>query len=368
MTRLKRAALLVFGLGAAGMLTLALVLSHNSDCGAPAPLAAGTPTMQAIVYRCYGPPEVLKLEDVAKPVPDENQILVKVHAAAVNPLDWHYMRGEPYVMRLGSGLGAPADPGLGVDYAGTIEAVGSKVQRFKPGDEVFGGRSGALAEYVVARADRAVALKPANMSFEQAASVPVAAVTALQALRDKGQLQAGQRVLINGASGGVGTFAVQIAKSLGAEVTGVCSTRNVDMVRAIGADHVVDYTRQDFTEGGQVFDLIVDNVGNRSISELRRALKPDGTLVVIGGRSDDPWLGPLTQVIKARLWSPFVSQRLLMLMAELNPADLETLRDLMLAGKLTPVIDRSFSLAEVPAAIAYLESGRARGKVVVSLE
>lgn len=368
MTRLKKAALFVFGLGAAGAVTLALVISHNADCGAPPPLAAGAPTMQAIMQRCYGPPEILALETIAKPVPGEGQVLVKVHAAGLNPLDWHSMRGEPYLMRLSSGFGAPDDPSFGVDYAGTVEAVGSAVSMFKPGDEVFGGRSGALAEYVLARVDRAIALKPANLSFEQAAAVPIAASTALQALRDKGMLQSGQRVLINGASGGVGTFAVQIAKSFGADVTGVCSTRNVDLVRSIGADQVIDYTQQDFTLGEQPYDLILDNVGNRSISELRRVLKPEGTLVVIGGPSDDPWLGPMTHLLKAKLWSLFVSQRMLMLLAELNPRDLDILRELMATGKLVPVIDRSFTLAQVPEAIAYLESGRARGKVVVNIQ
>lgn len=273
---------------ALAVVSLAIALSHDSPCGVPDPLAGDTQRMKAIVSRCYGPPEALKLEEIAKPIPEDNQVLVKVRAAAVNPLDWHYMRGEPYVMRLMSGLGQPADARVGVDFAGTVEAVGKSVTRFKPGDEVFGGRSGAFAEYIAVREDRALVLKPANLTFEQAASVPIAAVTALQGLRDKGRVQAGQKVLINGASGGVGTFAVQIAKSFGADVTGVCSTRNVELVRSIGADHVIDYTQEDFTQGEERYDLILDNVGNRSLSDLRRVLKDSGALVIVGASSRDP--------------------------------------------------------------------------------
>ncbi len=236
---------------AAAIVALATALSYDARCGAPAPVPQVGPAMKAIVYRCYGPPAVLRLEDVAKPEPGDDQLLVKVHAAAANPLDWHYMRGEPYIMRLSSGLGRPAETRLGVDFAGTVEAVGKSVTRFKPGDTVFGGRTGAFAEYVLVREDRAVAHKPANVSFEEAAAVPIAAVTALQAVRDKGRVQPGQRVLVNGASGGVGTYAVQIAKSLGAEVTGVSSTRNLALVRSLGADHVVDYTQENFTEGAR---------------------------------------------------------------------------------------------------------------------
>ena len=222
--------------------------------------------MKAIVHRCYGSADVLKFEEIAKPIAADDEVLVKVRAASVNPLDWHYMSGTPYIMRMSSGLGAPENMRMGVDFAGIVEAVGKNVKRFKPGDEVFGGRTGALAEYVAVREDRTLALKPSNLSFEQAAAIPVAAITALQGLRDKGRLQPGQKVLINGASGGVGTFAVQIAKSFGAEVTGVCSTRNVEMVRSIGADHVIDYTKQNFTEGAQRYDLILDNVGNHSLA------------------------------------------------------------------------------------------------------
>lgn len=353
---------------ALAVVSLAIALSHDSPCEAPDPLAGDAQRMKAIVSRCYGSPEVLKLEEVAKPTPEDNQVLVKVHAAAVNPLDWHYMRGEPYVMRLSSGLGQPANTGVGVDFAGTVEAVGKNVTRFKSGDEVFGGRSGAFAEYVTVREDRALVLKPANLTFEQAAAVPIAAITALQGLRDKGRIQPGHKVLINGASGGVGTFAVQIAKSFGAEVTGVCSTRNVELVRSLGADHVIDYTQEDFTQGERRYDLILDNVGNRSFSDLRRVLKDSGALVMVGGSSRDPWLGMMMQPIKAGMLSPFVDQDLVMFLAELNQPDLEILSGLMQAGKVTPVIDRQYPLSEVPTAIRYLEQGRARGKVIIRLE
>ncbi|MDH3374442.1 MAG: NAD(P)-dependent alcohol dehydrogenase, partial [Gammaproteobacteria bacterium] len=321
---------------AVAIASLALVLSHNSDCEPAPTVSAETELMKAIVYRCYGPPDVLRLEDIEKPVPANDEVLVKVHAAAVNPLDWHYMRGSPYLMRLGSGLGAPNDPRLGVDFAGTVEAVGSNVQRFKPGDEVFGGRTGAFAEYVTVREDRALALKPANVTFEQAASVPIAAITALQALRDKSKLEAGQKVLINGASGGVGTFAVQIAKYFGAEVTGVCSTRNVEMVRSIGADHVIDYTKEDYTDGGTQYDVIVDNVGNHSLLANRRVLDTDGILVIVGGPKGN-WLRPLMGPIKAFVLSPFVDQELGMMLAQFSQEDLTILGDLMQSGKVTPV-------------------------------
>ena len=358
----------ILALVAVGLLSLALVVSHDSPCGPAPSLPSDAKRMKAIVYRCYGSPDVLKLEDVEKPTVAANQVLVKVHAAAVNPLDFHYMRGTPYIVRLDAGLGAPENPRLGVDYAGTVEAVGSDVKQFKPGDEVFGGRTGAFAEYVTARADRALVLKPANVTFEQAASVPVAALTALQALRDKGQIQPGQKVLINGASGGVGTFAVQIAKSFGAEVTGVCSTRNVDMVRSIGADHVIDYTREDFTKGGQRYDLIVDMVGNHPLLEYRHVLDPKGSVVIVGGPSDDPWIGPLITPLKAVMLSPFMSQKFAPILAELNPQDLAILRDLLQSGKVKPVIDRRYPLSEVPAAIRYVEEGHARGKVVINME
>jgi NADPH:quinone reductase-like Zn-dependent oxidoreductase len=310
---------------------------------------------------------VLNVEDIEKPVPADNEVLVKVRAASANPLDWHYMRGEPYLMRGDSGLGAPKVPRFGVDFAGTVESVGRSVTRFKPGDEVYGGRTGAFAEYLVVREDRAIVPKPANLSLEQAATIPIAAITALQGLRDKGHIKPGQKVLINGASGGVGTFAVQIAKSYGAEVTGVCSTRNVELVRSLGADRVIDYTKEDFTQGKERYDLILDMVGNHSLTAARRAMTPDGVLVIVGGSSEGRWLGPMTRPLKGLLLSPFVSQEFPMLLAELKPEDLAVMNELIQAGKVTPVIDRRYMLPEVRDAIAYLEEGRARGKVVIDV-
>ena len=327
--------------------------------------------MKAIVYCDYGVPN-LKFQEIEKPTPADDQLLVKVRAASVNPLDWHFVEGTPYFMRLmGVGLRKPKDTRLGVDFAGTVEAVGKNVTKFKPGDEVFGGRTGAFAEYVCVREARAVALKPANITFEQAASVPIAAITALQGVRDKGKVQPGQKVLINGASGGVGTFAVQIAKSAGADVTGVCSTRNLDMVRSLGADHVIDYTKEDFTKGDQRYDVILDNVANHSLSECRRALNPDGRYVLIGGggANEGRWLGPgLTQAVKAMVLSNFVSQKMGMMLGDLNQKDLTALADLMESGKVTPVIDRTYKLSELPQAIQYLEQGHARGKVVIAVD
>jgi len=352
---------------ALALTSLAILLRYESDCE-PAPAVAGdAELMKAITYRCYGSADVLELEEVEKPTPADNEVLVKVRAAAVNPLDWHYMRGSPYPMRLATGIGAPSDTRLGVDFAGVVEAVGSGVTRFKPGDQVFGGRSGAFGEYVIVPEDRALVLKPANVTFEQAAAVPIAAITALQALRDKGQLKPGQKVLINGASGGVGTFAVQIAKSMGAEVSGVCSTRNVDMVRSLGADHVFDYKKENYTESGSQYDLIIDMVGNHSLSANRRVMTREGTMVLVGGAKGD-WFAPFVGPVKAMLYSPFVDQTFVMLLARMDQDDLQILGDLMQTGRMTPVIDRSFTLDEVPEAIRYSEEGRARGKIVISPE
>ncbi len=334
-----------------GAILLALLLwvfiaywTSTNDCERYA--AAPVNPMKAIVYCEYGVPN-LKFQEIEKPTPADDQVLVKVRAASVNPLDWHFIEGTPYVMRaMGVGLRKPKDTRLGVDFAGTVEAVGEKVTKFKPGDDVFGGRDGAFAEYVCVREARAVALKPANITFEQAASVPIAGVTALQGLRDKGKVQPGQRVLINGASGGVGTFAVQIAKSMGADVTGVCSTRNVDMVRSLGADHVIDYL------------------------ECRRVLTPKGKAVMIGGGGpgDQGLIGPLVGPIKLLMLSPFVSQEMGTFLAELNQKDLTALADLMQSGKVTPVIDKRYKLSELPQAIEYLEQGHARGKVIIAVE
>ncbi len=335
----------------------------------PPPARGSSEFMKAIVYHEYGSADVLRLDQVEKLLPNDNQVLIGVRAAAVNPLDWHYMRGTPYLMRMGSGLRKPNDTRVCVDVAGQVEAVGRDVTKFKPGDEVFGVAGGACAEYARG-SEKRIALKPANLTFEQAAAVPVAAITALQGLRDKGKIQPGQKVLINGASGGVGTFAVQIAKSFGADVTGVCSTRNVEMLRSLGADHVIDYTKEDFTQGEERYDLILDNVGTQPLSGFRRVLKPDGTLVMIGGGgpNEGRWIGPLARPVKAFLLSPFVSQNMVMFIAEVNPDDLNFLKGLMEAGKVTPVIDRTYPLSEAPEAIRYLEEGHARGKVVITLE
>jgi NADPH:quinone reductase-like Zn-dependent oxidoreductase len=324
--------------------------------------------MKGIVYCNYGSPEVLKFEEIAKPTAGDDEVLIKVRAASVNPLDWHFMRGTPYIVRMMTGLRKPKITRLGVDVAGQVEAVGRNVTQFILGDEVFGACRGAFAEYACA-SESAFVLKPHNVTFEQAASVPIAALTALQALRDKGQVQPGQAVLINGAAGGVGTFAVQIAKSFGAVVTGVCSTRNVDMVRSIGADRVIDYTQEDFTQMGQRYDLFFDCVGNHSLSACRRVLNPKGIYVPVGGTADRWMIGPLARAITALVLSWFVSQKLVIFfLAKPNKEDLTILHDLMAAGKLTLVIDRRYRLSEVPEAIRYLEEGHARGKVVITLE
>jgi NADPH:quinone reductase-like Zn-dependent oxidoreductase len=325
--------------------------------------------MKAIVHCEYGSPDVLKLEDVEKPVPNDNQLLVRVRAASINPLDLT-IRG-PWLIRPILGMRKPKDTRLGVDYAGVVEAVGKNVTQFKPGDEVFGGKNGALAEYVCVLADRSVVLKPANMTFEQAASVPVAAITALQGLRDKGKIQAGQKVLINGASGGVGTFAVQIAKSFGTEVTGVCSTRNVDLVRSIGADLVIDYTKEDFTKTDQRYDLIFDLVGNHSFSERRRILNPNGICVMagIGGAGwHDGFATRLFGELNAYVRSRFVSQKFITYISQFNKQDMTFLADLMQSEKMTPVIDRTYKLNQTADALRYLEQGHARGKVVINLD
>ena len=353
---------------ALGGLSLALAMSHTSPCGPSPPLPSGATPMKAIVHRCYGSPDVVRMEEIPKPTPKDDEILVHVHASSVNPLDWHYLEGTPYMVRIEGGFGTPGDPRLGVDFSGTVEAVGKSVTRFKAGDAVFGGRFGALAEYVAVREARTVALKPANMSHEQAAAVAIAAITALQGLRDKGHLRAGQNVLVNGASGGVGTFAVQIAKSFGANVTAVCSTKNVELVRSIGADRVIDYTREDFTKGAQRYDLILDNVSTHSLLEYKRVMTPAGVYVMIGSTDPGRWFGWLVKPVEAWLLSPFTSQKFGMILADLNRDDLATLAGLMEAGKVTPVIDRTYKLSEAAEALRYLETGHARGKVVVTVE
>jgi len=338
--------------------------------------------MKAAVCNRYGPPEVIQIEDVEKPVPGDHEVLISVRAASVNPLDGGSLKGRPYMVRLMTGLTKPKSTRPGVDLAGEVEAVGRNVTQFEPGDAVFGvcisnpeasgvgvwvHRQGAFAEYVSAP-EATLAIKPDNVTFEQAASVPVAAFTALQGLRDKGQIQPGQRVLINGAAGGVGTFAVQIAKSFGAEVTGVCSTRNVDMVRSIGADHVIDYTREDFAKRDRQYDLILDCVGNHSLRELRRVLDPKGMCVLVGDLTGRGMIGILTRLTASVVSSLFVSQKLIVFLARPDKGDLTVMHDLLKAGNVVPVIDKRYKLSEVPAAIRYLQEKHARGKVVITLE
>jgi NADPH:quinone reductase-like Zn-dependent oxidoreductase len=334
--------------------------------------------MKAIVYDTYGSPDVLELTEIDQPVVRDDQVLVRVRAASVNPADWHFMRGLPYLVRLINGLRKPRKATvLASDLAGQVEAVGKDVRRFRPGDAVFGRTraghrpdrraavaTGGCAEYACVSEDL-LAPKPANLTFEQAAAVPLAALTALQALRDEGNLQPGQQVLINGASGGVGTFAVQLAKSLGAEVTGVCSTSNLDMVGSIGADQVIDYTQEDFTTGGRRYDLILD-IGDRWLSDCRRALAPKGTLVAVGG-SPGRWIDGLGRAYKARVVSPLVRQRLRPFLTRWSNQDLQVVKGLIEAGKVTPVIDRTYPLRAASAAMRYLEAGHARGKIVITV-
>lgn len=321
--------------------------------------------MKAMLYRAYGSPDVLHLGEVPKPTVKDGDVLVRVHAAAVNALDWHMVRGKPYFARLSMGLRQPKRNIPGVDVAGTVEAVGSGVTGLKPGDEVFANKGRACAEYVCGP-EAVFALKPANLTFEQAAAVPAAGITALQALRDHGHVQPGQTVLINGAAGGVGTFTVQIAKAFGAEVTGVCSTQNVDMVRSIGADNVIDYTREDFTRGAQRFDLVIDNAANRSLRSMRRVLAPNGTMVLVGASKGD-WIGPVVRILGAKQLSRFGGQKMVGFFADPTREDLLTLKELIEAGKVTPVIDRTYPLAETPDAIRYLETMHARAKVVITV-
>ena len=325
--------------------------------------------MKAIVQDAYGSPEVLELRDIDRPEIGDDQALVHVRAAGVNPGDWAIVGGLPYIARPVYGLRKPKNAVRGTDVAGTVEAVGAGVRRFQPGDEVFGwcgGLGGAFAEYASVSED-ALALKPANLSFEGAAAVPMAGLVALQALRDHGNVRAGQKVLINGASGGIGTFAVQIAKSLGAEVTGVCSTRNVDMVRSIGADHVIDYTREDFTQKDRRYDFILDNVANHSLADLRRELTPTGTLVPNGGGFDNRWFASGGRVVGAHVLSRFVSHRLRPFLVSLRFEDLVVLKELIEAGKVTSVIDRTYPLSEAAQAIGHVEEGHTQGKVVITV-
>ena len=324
--------------------------------------------MKAVVYEKYGSPDVLELQEIQKPIPRDNEVLIKIQAASVNPLDWHFMRGEPFLARLENGLLKPKNKMLGADVAGRVEAVGRNVRQFQPGDEVFGcifkSGLGGFAEYVCATEDKLV-LKPANLSFEAAAAVPIAALTALQGQRNTWEIQPGQKVLVNGAFGGVGSFAVQITKSFGAEVTGVCSTRNLDLVRSIGADKVIDYTQEDFTQNGQHYDLILDAVGNRSVSDYKRALSPNGNCVIIGFSS----MALLFQHVLLGFWVSRKGGKRIGMMetAHMDKNDLLFINELLETGKVIPVIDRCYPLSETAEAIRYLEAGHAQGKVVITV-
>jgi len=322
--------------------------------------------MKAAIYQSYGPPEVVEIAEVPKPIPKDDEVLIKIQAASVNPYDWHFMRGLPYIVRIVGGFPKPKDNRLGADVAGQVEAAGKSVTQFKINDEVFGTCKGAFAEYACAPENR-LALKPQNLTVEQAAAVPIAGFTALQGLRKKVKIRQGQKVLVNGAAGGVGTFAVQIARSMGAEVTGVCSTRNVEMVRSIGAAHVIDYSKEDFTKGERRYDVILDAVGNHSLSKLRGVLNAKSTYVAVGGPSD-PWMiQPLARTLMKVVLSLFGGPKMFMIFASFNQDDLKTLQELMQSGKVTPVVDRSYKLQEIREAIRYVETGHARGKVVVTM-
>jgi NADPH:quinone reductase-like Zn-dependent oxidoreductase len=324
--------------------------------------------MKAAVRDRFGSPdEVVEIREIETPTPGEDEVLVRVRAASLNLADWYEVNGRPYVGRVSMGLRKPKESRLGTDYAGTVEAVGKNVTQFRPGDEVFGARTGALAEYVSAREDRAIVPKPASVTFERAAAVPVAAITALQGLRDKGRLQPGQRVLINGASGGVGTFAVQIAKALGADVTAVCSTRNVEIAPSIGADHVVDYTREDFTQRDGRYDLLLDVAGSRSWSECKRVLTPEAALVLVGGPKTNRLLGPIGHVARLRVGGLLNRRKVVFFIAKLTKTDMELLRSYLEAGMIRSVIDRTYELSEVADAFRYLGEGHARGKIVLTV-
>ena len=348
------------------MLALVFTIGYTSDCVPAANINTGTDSMKAIVRRCYGGPEVVEYTDVERPRPGPHDIVVKVQAAAVNPLDYHFMRGSPYLLRLGTGIGRPDDSRMGVDFSGVVAEVGTEVTKFAVGDAVFGGGDGAFAEFLLIDESGALATKPDSVDFDQAAAIPIAALTALQALREQGGLQPGQKVLINGASGGVGTYTVQIAKALGAEVYGVCSTRNVEMVRALGADHVFDYNKENYTESGNEYDLIVDMVGNHALTANLDVLKSDGRLVLVGGPKGN-WIAPLWNPIKAMLLSPFVDQQISPLLAELKGEDLELVAAMIADGELTSRIDTYFPLAQTAEALRYLETQRARGKVIITM-
>jgi len=353
---------------AVGISALLITVSYDSPCPPAPPLAAGAAPMRAVTKRCYGVPGGLRVEHLAKPTPGDGQVLIKVRATSVNPVEWYGVSGQPRLLRLESGIGLPEKTRVGYDVSGVVEAVGPGVTRFKPGDEVFGGASGAFAEYALAREQGAIVPKPPEMSFEEAAGIPIAAITALQGLRDQGHIAKGQRVLINGASGGVGTYAVQIAKSFGADVTAVCSTRNAELARSLGADHVIDYTKENFTEGKERYDLILDIVGSQSFGDMGRVMTPGGIIVIVGAAKSGPFLGPIRRVIWSKIAGHFVDQKIVFFIAELNKPDLELLAGLVREGKMKTVIDRRYPLEETGAALVYLGEGHARGKIVIHVE
>lgn len=357
--------LLVLVVGAAA---LALAMSHDSPCRAPPGAQPGSRTMPAVEYLCYGPPQVAKLERIPRPIPGPHGVLVRVHAASVNPIDLHYLEGKPYLVRTMTGWGAPKYVRLGTDFAGTVEAVGAQVTRFKPGDEVFGGTAGSFAEYFTIPESRSIALKPANLTFDEAAAVPVAGETALLAVRDYGKVRPGERALVNGAGGGVGTFALQMARAFGADVTAVTSSANLALVRSLGAEHVIDYTREDFTRGPERYDVIIDCGGGHSLFAYRRVLRSGGRYVSVGEERLGDWIEPVDDLlIKPTLMSRLSGRRFISFVASISAADLATLRGLIEAGKVKPVIDRRYPLGRTAEALAYLETGHARGKVVVDV-
>ncbi len=324
--------------------------------------------MKAALRDRFGPPDAaVELREIDKPEPADDEVLVRVHATSVNIADWYDVVGRPYVGRTQMGLRKPKTNRLGVDYAGTVDAVGKNVTQFRPGDEVFGGRNGAYAEYVCAREERAIVPKPPSVTFEEAAAAPVAALTALQGLRDKGNLEPGQKVLINGASGGVGTYAVQIAKALGGDVTAVCSTGNVEIARSLGADHVIDYTQEDFTRSGRRYDLMLDVAGSRSWSACKRILNPKATVVLVGGPKKNRLLGPIGHLVTFRLAAIGSGRKLVFFIAKFNKADMEVLRGFLESGKMRSVVDRRYELSEIADALEYIGEGHAKGKIVLTV-
>ena len=349
--------------------SLAVAIGYTSDCEPSLSNTASNKAMRAIIYRCYGGPDVLELVEMDKPVPADNEVLVKVRAAGTNPADYHYMRGSPYLMRLLIGLGEPTSNKLGTDFSGVVEAIGSDVTQFKVGDHVFGGRKGAFAEYITVREDGAIALKPDNVTHEQTATIAIAAVTALEAIRDKGQVKAGEKVLINGASGGVGTYAVQIAKYLGADVTGVNSTRNVDMVLSLGADRVIDYKKESYLNQVVKYDVIIDMVANHSLSENLDLLNAGGRLVNVGSVDKGDWIQVLYTPIKTLFMNPFLDDKQIIgFVASIEKDDIDFLGKMMVDEKLIPRLDKGYELAKTADAIRHLETGRARGKIYITMD